>query len=254
MCLILFAYQNHPQCRLVLAANRDEFFIRETATLAFWQDAPHVLAGRDLEKGGTWLGVTRKGRFAAVTNFREANRPQKDGPSRGHLVSEYLKMEHSPLLYLNELQLSADRYNGFNLLLGDNEAMYYFSNRENRIKLLQAGVYGLSNHLLDTPWPKVERGKEKLETCLDDDEIDPIRLIDIMSDRYRPIDSELPNTGVSLAWERVLSPIFISSADYGTRSSTVLLIGNNSDISMTERGYLDSQASTTCSQIYINST
>lgn len=254
MCLILFAYQYHPQYRLVLAANRDEFFVRDTAALAFWQDAPHILAGRDLEKGGTWLGVTRNGRFAALTNYREANSPQKDGPSRGHLVSEYLKRDDSPLLYLNELQLTADRYSGFNLLLGDKETMYYFSNRENSIRLLQSGVFGLSNRLLDSPWPKLERGKEMLLTYLDNDEIDPIRLLDILNDRHRPSDEELPNTGVSLDWERVLSPIFITSDDYGTRSSTVLLIESDSGISMTERGYLDGQARTSCSQIRINST
>ena len=121
----------------------------------------HVLAGRDLEKGGTWLGVTRNGRFAAVTNFRDARNPQRNGLSRGHLVSEYLRGSSSPLLYLNELRMTADRYDGFNLLVGDTEALFYFSNRENVIKALEPGVYGLSNHLLDTPWPKVARGKEK---------------------------------------------------------------------------------------------
>ena len=251
MCLILFAYQFHPQFRLVLAANRDEYLIRKTASLSFWQDAPHVLAGRDLDKGGTWLGVTRNGRFAAVTNYRDPNIRQKDGPSRGHLVSEYLRGGSSPLLYLNELKMTADRYNGFNLLVGNRESLYYFSNRENIVKVLEPGVYGLSNHLLDTPWPKVERGKKRLEMHLDNDAIDPNRILDILSDRQRPDDEELPYTGVSLDWERMLSPIFIAGDDYGTRSSTVLLIGNGTGISMTEKGYIDGQGRTACSKVDI---
>jgi uncharacterized protein with NRDE domain len=254
MCLILFAHQYHPDFRLVLAANRDEYFLRETASIAFWQDAPHVLAGRDLEKGGTWLGVTRNGRFAAVTNFRDAGNPRRNRLSRGHLVSEYLRGSSSPLLYLNELRITADRYDGFNLLLSDTESLFYFSNRENIIKALEPGVYGLSNHLLDTPWPKVARGKEKLEAHLNGNAINPHSLLDLLNDRHRPDDEELPDTGVSLDWERVLSPIFISSKDYGTRSSTVLLIGNGTGISMTEKGYLDGHGRTTCSQVHISET
>lgn len=220
--------------------------------MAFWQDAPHVLAGRDLEKGGTWLGVTRKGRFAAVTNYRDASKPKRNGLSRGHLVSEYLRGDSSPLSYLNELSMNADRYDGFNLLVGDTEALFYFSNCEYSIRALQPGVYGLSNHLLDTAWPKVARGKEKLKAHLNDDAIDPHELLDLLHDRHRSDDWELPNTGVSLDWERVLSPIFIASEDYGTRSSTILLIGNGTGISMTEKGYQDGQGSTICSQVHIS--
>jgi uncharacterized protein with NRDE domain len=239
MCLILFAYRQHTEYDLILTANRDEFFARETASLAFWEDAPDVLAGRDLEKGGTWLGITRHGRFAAITNYRDANSPQKDAASRGHLVSEYLRGTDTPQQYLKSLQITAERYNGFNLLVGDEQSLFYFSNREMKISELQPGLYGLSNHLLETPWPKVERGKRLLEVEIGRNPLAPEPLLDILCDRHIPADGQLPDTGVSLDWERTLSPIFISSDHYGTRSSTLLLISRNGGISMTERVYLD---------------
>jgi uncharacterized protein with NRDE domain len=184
MCLILFAYRQHTDYKLILTANRDEYFARETASLAYWEDAPDVLAGRDLEKGGTWLGITRRGRFAAITNYRDANHPQKEADSRGFLVSEYLRGTDSPQQYLKALQMTADRYNGFNLLVGDEHTLFYFSNREMKISELQPGLYGLSNHLLETPWPKVVRGKRLLRVEIGRNPLTPEPLLDILSDRH----------------------------------------------------------------------
>lgn len=251
MCLILFAYQQNTDFKLILAANRDEYFTRETATLAFWDDAPHVLAGRDLEKGGTWLGVDRSGRFAAVTNYRNANREKRNRVSRGLLVSDYLQGTDSPWAFLEALQKNTDRYNGFNLLVGDEYSLFYFSNREKKITQLRPGMYGLSNRLLDTPWPKVERGKRLLQTALEHNPLPTDRLLEMLSDRHIPTDDKLPDTGVGKDWERLLSPIFIASEHYGTRCSSVLLITNDNSITITERTYWVSQGHSTTSCIHV---
>jgi uncharacterized protein with NRDE domain len=150
----------------VVAANRDEFFSRRTAAADFWDDAPDVLAGRDLEAGGTWLGVSRSGRFAALTNFRDPARNKTGAPSRGELVSRFLTGLKSHEAYLAELESCADCYNGFNLVFGDPDGLWCFSNCGEGERQLASGVYGLSNHLLDTPWPKVARGKSALNAAL----------------------------------------------------------------------------------------
>jgi uncharacterized protein with NRDE domain len=162
MCLILFAYQRHPRYRLILAANRDEFYARPTAPLGFWADHPQVLAGRDLEQKGTWLGVTRGGRLAAITNYRDPQAIKPNAPSRGHLVSDFLKGSIPPLDYLQDISASAARYSGFNLLVGDPSGLFYFSNHGAVMCRLAPGLYGLSNGLLDIPWPKVDQGKQAL--------------------------------------------------------------------------------------------
>ncbi len=241
MCLIFFAYKQHSDFPLILAANRDEFYARPTAPLAFWEDAPNVLAGRDLLKGGTWLGVTRSGRFAAVTNFRDANQRQLDSQSRGLLVSDYLCGLDSPLSYLKMLRSRAHKFTGFNLLVGDHQELFYFANREMKIARLDPGIYGLSNRLLNTPWPKVERGKRMFQAEINRHTIQSESIFSILTDRHRPADDCLPYTGVSLEWERILSSIFISSDDYGTRSSTILLLKRDATVTMAERLYLDSQ-------------
>jgi uncharacterized protein with NRDE domain len=236
VCLILFAHRAHPAYRLVVAANRDEWFRRPTATAAFWPDAPHVLAGRDLEANGTWLGVTRTGRFAALTNFRDAENRRTDLPSRGALVSDFLTSEVAPEAYLRALRAEAGRYNGFSLLVADAGSMRYFSNRENDVRELPAGVYGLSNHLLDAPWPKVRAGKARLSAQLDG-ALSAERLLEILDDTHPAPDDELPRTGVSLDWERQLSPLRIRAGEYGTRSSTVLLISTEGEVSYLERSF-----------------
>lgn len=235
MCLILFAWKTDPSFPLVLAANRDEFYERPSAPAGFWDDLPDLLAGRDLRDGGTWFGITRGGRVAAITNFRDPASVKTGAPSRGVLVSDYLRGREDPGTYLERIAAGADRFNGFNLLVGSPDGLFCFSNRGG-LAPLQHGIHGLSNHLLDTPWPKVAEGKRALKALLQSGkELSPDALFSLLSDRTKAPDDHLPDTGVDLEWERVLSPRFIESPEYGTRSSTVLLIGRNGDVTFSER-------------------
>ena len=165
MCLIVFAYNVHPSYRLILAANRDEFYERPSAPADFWEDQPHVLAGRDLKEGGTWLGVTKKGKFAAITNYRDPASWKNNAPSRGGLVSSYLCGNQSTGEYLDKISRQAQLYNGYNLIVGDRHEIFAYSNRGEKQKL-ETGIYGLSNHLLNSSWPKVFRGKKLLKAAL----------------------------------------------------------------------------------------
>jgi len=236
VCLILFAHRAHLAYRLVVAANRDEWFCRPTAPAAFWPDAPHVLAGRDLEAKGTWLGVTRSGRFAALTNFRDAESRRTDLPSRGALVSDFLTSDVAPEEYLRSLRAQAGRYNGFSLLVADARSVRYLSNRNGAARELPSGVYGLSNYLLDAPWPKVRAGKARLAAHLEG-RVSAERLLEILDDTHEAPDDDLPRTGVSLEWERQLSPIRILAGAYGTRSSTVVLVSAEGEIDFLERSF-----------------
>ena len=240
MCLILIAYRVHPGYELLVAANRDEFHHRPTAPLAFWGDSPQVLAGRDLKEGGAWMGFTRTGRFAALTNYRDPSHVLPDAPSRGYLVRDYLQGVESACDYLDRLTSCAPAYNGFNLLLGDETGLYYYSNRAGGVQALTPGVYGLSNHLLDTPWPKLQRGRNALWRVLDHgSEPTPDALLSLLTDRTPAPDAELPSTGVPLEWERWLSPIFIDAPGYGTRSSTALLVKARRRALMVETTWAD---------------
>ena len=238
MCLILLAWEKHPRWRLVVAANRDEFHARPTAPAEWWgPQAPDLLAGRDLKEGGTWLGVTRAGRFAAVTNVREPQRTLAGAPSRGHLVGNFLLSRAPSLGYLAGLMPLAQAFNGFNLLVMDGVTLAWLSNRAPAMRTLPPGVYGVSNHLLDTPWPKVARGKDDLRAALaldDGDEIEA-RLFESLARRDPAPDGELPETGVGTELERALSSAFIATPEYGTRSSTVLLLRRDGEARMTER-------------------
>lgn len=222
MCLIALAWQVHPDYPLVVAANRDEFHARATAPARFWREAPALLAGRDLAAGGTWMGVTRQGRFAALTNFREPQAP-KGELSRGLLVSEYLQSGQSPQVFAEAAMARAERYSGFNLLLADDRELVVVSNRGTPPRRLPPGVYALSNHLLDTPWPKVERARRALQGALVAPGIEA--LLQLLADDAAAPDEELPDTGVGTELERLLSSPFIRSPAYGTRASTVLLAG-----------------------------
>jgi uncharacterized protein with NRDE domain len=240
MCVIFFAYKVHPKYPLILLANRDEFYERPTAEAHFWQDAPEIFAGRDLVHGGTWLGITKSGRFAAVTNYRDPNAP-KGKISRGDLVSDFLKANESVEEYLWKIQQNADDFSGFNLLVGEinnniNEIGYY-SNREDKIKFLDAGIYGLSNHLLDTPWRKVEKGKEELSKLLQNEELDKEIFFEILQDKTLADDEDLPDTGIGFEREKLLSAIFIETPIYGTRSSSLVLIHDDYKISLDEIRY-----------------
>ena len=242
MCLILLAWHAHPRFPVVIAANRDEFFARPTAAACFWADAPQLLAGRDLTAGGTWMGVTRQGRFAALTNYREPGQKRPDAPSRGALVSDFLAGAMPAEVYLASLQDRSDVYNGFNLICGDlDEGLWHFSNREanaaNSTKRLSPGIFGLSNHLLDTPWPKVAQGKSDLAAALAALPADR-PLFELLRDDRIHEDDRLPRTGINLDWERILSASFVRAPNYGTRSSTVLLQDEEGDILFDELAYL----------------
>ncbi len=237
MCLIVFAWKLIPECPLVLAANRDEFFNRPSAPASWWEDHPQVYAGRDLQAGGTWLGISRTGRFAALTNIRHGGERRSDVRSRGELVTGFLTSQHSPEAYLSELRERASAYNGFNLLIGDQERSYWFSNDEqdaSPMRELAPGIYGLSNGSLDTPWPKVVRAKAQFSSLLCQGAPDDA-YFEMLSDTTRASDSRLPDTGVSLEWERLLSPICIESPDYGTRASTLLRVHSGGHAQLLER-------------------
>jgi uncharacterized protein with NRDE domain len=236
MCLILFAHRAHPEYRLVVAANRDERFQRPTAPAGFWADASGIFAGRDLEHRGTWLGVTTTGRFAAITNFRDPDGHRPDAPSRGGLVSDFLRSSAPPASYLERLRPAATAYNGFSLLVGNGESLCYFSNREGEIRSLEPGIYGLSNQLLDVPWPKVRLGKVRLADEIRSG-VDPDTLLALLDDTRAAADEDLPRTGVGLEWERKLSALRIVADGYGTRSSTALLVGTNGEVRIAERSF-----------------
>ncbi|KAF0217903.1 MAG: hypothetical protein FD174_3166 [Geobacteraceae bacterium] len=238
MCLILLSYDAHPDYRLILAANRDEFFARPTAQASFWGEAPQLLAGRDLKGGGTWLGITKNGRIAAITNYRDPRSYREGAPSRGRLVSDFLLGTMTAADYLELLKEEGGACNGFNLIFGDTERLCYFSNRDGFPSTLGRGIHGLSNHLLDTPWPKVARGKEALERlATEGKDPSPEALFAILADRTSPPDHLLPDTGVGLERERQLSPLFISTPDYGTRSSTLVLIDRECRVTFMERTF-----------------
>jgi len=236
MCLITFSFRQSSAYPFVFLSNRDEFLDRPTAPMGFWKDAPEVLAGRDLRGGGTWLGLTRAGRFATVTNYREVGRAKPDAPTRGRLTVRFLLGDDPPAAFLDRLAPEAGRYHGFNLLVGAGGALHYFSNRGAR-RALGPGLYGLSNHLLDTPWPKVVRAKTMLASILDEERIEPEALFALLADETKAPDDELPDTGVGLEWERLLSSIFIRSPKYGTRASTVVLTNRRGRTDVYERTF-----------------
>ena len=236
MCLILLAWQTHPDYPLVVAANRDEFFVRPSAPAAFWTDAPDILAGRDLQAGGTWLGVTRGRRFAALTNFRDGGKQGSDAPSRGALVADFLAGECDPEAYLEVLSKRGADYNGFNLFVGDDRRLGYYSNREPGPRWLAPGIYGLSNHLLDTPWPKLSATKAAFADALAQlPESTPF--LQLLADQDIVADAQLPETGVPLEWERILSAVFVTSPDYGTRASTLLTMERTGRVTLLERSF-----------------
>ncbi|MBP1761547.1 MAG: hypothetical protein H6Q64_1089 [Firmicutes bacterium] len=238
MCTIIFAYDCHPKYQLVVAANRDEFYKRPTQPAAFWPEHEDVLAGKDLKEGGTWMGITTGGRFATLTNYRDPAAYNPAANSRGHLVYNFLTGGEEPLDYIKAIISQADLLNGFNLLLGDQESLYCYSNRGHSIRKVGRGVHGLSNGLLDDPWPKVAKGKKRLERIMIDDEIDREDLFAMMADREQAPDEMLPQTGVSLEMERVLAPAFVMSPGYGTRTTTVLLISRNGKVQFWERSFI----------------
>lgn len=236
MCLILLACRPDSDYPLVLAANRDEFYERPSAPVCFWDENPGLLAGRDLKEGGTWLGITKTGRIAAVTNFRALKSARDDALSRGLLVRDFLEGTESSEKYIERIKPYADKYNGFNIVLGTWKGLYCFSNVTGSFREISPGIHGLSNHLLDTPWPKVELGKELLGGVISKDTKPALdEVFEILADTSHPDEGLLPDTGVGLQWEKILSPIFISSPSYGTRSSSVIIIDREGHATFAER-------------------
>lgn len=237
MCLIAFSWNQHPNYKLILVANRDEFYKRKTQAAHFWEENPNILAGKDLEAGGTWMGFNKGGKFAALTNYRDIQNLKSVAPSRGDLTTQFLDKKLQPYDYLESIAENAYQYNGFNLLVSDLKEMYYFSNYQNQIRRLDAGLYGLSNHLLDTDWYKVVQLKAKLLEAIQSPEIDIATLLDVLHNPDKPEDAFVQQTGLSMDRERMLSSMFIESEDYGTCSSSVVLIDYSDRISFTERIY-----------------
>jgi uncharacterized protein with NRDE domain len=238
MCLLVLAWKHHPRYRLILAGNRDEFHDRPAAPLNWWQDDPRILAGRDLKANGTWLGVARSGRFGVVTNYRDLQAPVEGAPSRGQLVPRFLTGATSPKEFLDDLRGAAPRYSGFNLLVGGARALYYSSNRgPNAPAALAPGVYGLSNHALDTPWPKLARTRQRFEKLLGEADVVPEDLFTMLGDREAASDRDLPDTGLPPDWERVVSSPFIVNERYGTRCSSVLMVERNGRTVLQERRF-----------------
>lgn len=243
MCLIIFAYKVHPQYPLIVAANRDEFYRRPTAPIHYWEDNPTLLAGRDLEKMGTWMGVTTSGRFAALTNYRNPKEVTTGKQSRGELVADALKYDGDLKEYMQGLANRQQQYPGYNLLAGEAKELYYYSNIGQELQKLEPGLYGVSNHLLNTEWPKVERGKKGLSHIITENRGTLVEELMVLLQQADPApDESLPNTGVSLEWERLLSPLFIQSEHYGTRSSTVLLLSEK-EMEYVERVFSDGEVS-----------
>jgi uncharacterized protein with NRDE domain len=223
MCLVLVVWRTHPQIPCLVAANRDEFHARPTAPAAWWSDHPQILAGRDLEAGGTWLGMTRTGRFAALTNYRDPEQRQAQAPSRGALVTYMLESGVSVAEGLAHLRAEGPGYNGFNMIFSDGERLGIFESTRGAGRELGPGIYGLSNHLLDTPWPKVQKAKSRLQAALSNT-TDTAPLLALLRDDRPAPDAQLPQTGVSIEWERLLSSAFVRAQDYGTRCSTIIRI------------------------------
>jgi len=240
MCLLIVAWMSHPRYRLVVAGNRDEFHAREAAPLGWWNDGPAILAGRDLKAGGTWLGLSRSGRFGTVTNYRDADvAVAPDAPSRGELVPSFLRDERPPGEFLGTLSARATRYAGFNLLVADAGGLHYYSNvGDSAPRPLPPGIYGLSNHRLDEPWPKLVRTRERFAAVLADADPHPTDLLDVLADREpAPESDHLAATGLSADLGRALSAPFVRHDLYGTRCSTAALVEHGGRTLVHERRF-----------------
>lgn len=239
MCLIAFAYNVHPEHPLILISNRDEFYDRPAQKVHFWnkEGETKILAGKDLEGGGTWFGVGENGKWGAVTNHRNIESIKEDAPTRGDLIPKFLKSTDSAENYLSQLKKDAANYNGFNLLLGDENGVYHYSNISDVITKIQPGVHGVSNALLNTPWPKLELAKNELKDKLQTNNIDQESLFSILKNEKKAEVHELPETGLTEELELAISSIFIDIKNYGTRCSTLLFVSQNGNMKFVERTY-----------------
>lgn len=239
MCLIAFSYKTHPKYKLILATNRDEFYKRPTRAAQFWTNEhfPSILAGKDLKANGTWLGISKSGKWGALTNYRDPSNIKKDAPTRGTLVLDFLKSDDSINEYLTDLRKSAGAYNGFNLLLGNEDQLFHYSNQSDSITELEAGIHGVSNALLDTSWPKLDNAKQELGRITSERSFDKEDLFQILKNPAIAPDNALPSTGIPYEWEKAVSSIFIKTDNYGTLCSTLLMIDYEGTAEFTERRY-----------------
>src|SRR6056297_1052560 len=237
MCLAVFAYRVHPKYPLLFATNRDEFYERPTRPAQFWENHPNLLAGKDLKAGGTWLGVTKKHRFAALTNYRDMTSIKENAPSRGYLVTDFLKSDISPVEFFQSIKENATAYNGFNLVFGTTDNLYYFNNQHLELRKLEPGYYSLSNAFLNTKWPKTEKALSDFKKLVQDNKLQEEQLFELLRNTETFPDHKLPSTGLPLEKERMVSSIFILSDDYGTRCSTLLFANPEGKTTFIEKTY-----------------
>lgn len=233
MCTILFAYKKHPEYPFIFLGNRDEFKNRPSMSAHFWEEHPNIFGGRDLIACGTWTGITKEGRIAFITNHRQLPLKRDVPKSRGALTSEFLVGEEAPRLFLERIQKEHADYAPFNLVVGNIEELWFYSNIEDEIKQIKPGVHGLSNGFLDTSWYKVEKGKRRLEDQIGD-ELKVENLFEILNDDEVPPDDLLPRTGISIELERTLSSIHIDTPEYGTVFKTIILVDLHGQVSYYE--------------------
>lgn len=237
MCLTVFAYRVHNKYPLLLATNRDEFYERPTRPAQFWENHPDLLAGKDLKAGGTWMGITKNHRFAALTNYRDMTTIKENAPSRGHIVTDFLNSDVSPVEFFQSMKPIAADYNGFNLLFGTTDNLYYFNNQHIELRELEPGYYSLSNAFLNTKWPKTEKALSDFKTLVEDKNLQEKRLFELLQNTQTYPDHKLPSTGLPLEKERLVSSIFILSDDYGTRCSTLLFANPHGETTFIEKTY-----------------
>ncbi|MFD1451974.1 NRDE family protein [Oceanobacillus sojae] len=238
MCLITFAYHAHPKYKLILLSNRDEFYNRPTLPARFWKDKPDILGGRDLLQLGTWLAVSKQGKFAAVTNYRDPELPEAKTFSRGELPVDFLLQNIDGKMFLDQLSKNRHNYAGYNILFGDKDKLYQYNNVYNQGSEIKAGVYGLSNDTLNTPWPKVERSKSELSDYIQSHTVVQTEdLLHSLKNNTQAEDIFLPQTGIRKDLEKALSSIFIETPGYGTRASTILLIDHHKHVTFIEKTY-----------------
>ncbi len=236
MCLIVFAWKAHPRYPLILAANRDEFYKRPTQQAGFWEEFPKMVAGKDLKAGGTWMGITSSGRFASVTNYRDPANIDPKAKSRGDIPIDFLTGSDLPMDYLKKLDTDSENFNGFNVLLGDLKDLFHYSNYEDKINQISPGVHGLSNALLDTPWPKVSFVKNEFQKVISG-AFSQRDLLDLMGQTETFADDQLPKTGVPYEWEKAISAVCIRTPTYGTCCTTIITIDQEGTVSFFEKTY-----------------
>ena len=237
MCLIVFSLRSHEKYPLILAGNRDEFYERPARPAKFWENNPNLLAGIDIKGGGTWMGVTTCGKLGALTNYRDLTNIKENAPTRGSIVTDYLTGTKPAPVFLETLNENAQKFNGFNVLAGTPDSFFHYSNETRKITEIESGIHGISNAVLNTPWPKVEKAKEDLRNILRNDHIDTEELFSLLkSKKTYPLEI-LPNTGLPDEKEKAVSAAYIKTEDYGTRCSTIILMDQNGEVTFIERTY-----------------